>query len=57
MLALMIALSGPPAPTAPWIAGRILTLPHLHVGVRPALFVAPGEIDAGVTVQVSTKLL
>lgn len=47
-------MSGPqPAP-----AGRILTLPWLHIGVRPALDVEKsGDWGLGVTVQVRARLL
>lgn len=58
MLALLVALSGPPAPPPPpsWYGGRIVTLAGLHVGVRPAVFIAPGEMDFGITLQLTTRL-
>lgn len=61
MLALVLALSGPPAPPAvtppAWYGGRLLSTPSLHVGLRPALFVGAGEVDVGLTLQISTRAL
>jgi hypothetical protein len=59
MLGLLVALSGPPPPVPPWFgtAGRVYTSPAIHVGVRPALFVAPSELDVGLTVQVTIFVL
>lgn len=54
MIALLLALQGPPAPAPPWAGGRILSLTGLHVGARPALYMSPDEIAAGLTVQIST---
>jgi hypothetical protein len=55
-LALSLALSTSPAPQppAPW---RVYVSTSLHVGVRPAALVSTGELAAGVTVQLSAKVL
>jgi hypothetical protein len=50
-LALALALSAlEPPPARPL---RIVDAPVLHVGVRPAAYVARGEWGVGVTLQVS----
>jgi hypothetical protein len=48
-----------PAQSPPWYgtAGRIITTPMLHVGVRPAFFLDPDEVSIGLTVQITAKEL
>jgi hypothetical protein len=61
VLALLLALSGQPAPLLPpWYslpAGRVYTTSRLHVGVRPAGYVDYGSVALGVTVQVTCDAL
>ena len=60
MLALAIVLQqgAPPLAPPPWYAsGRVLANEWLHVGIRPALFIASGELDVGFTLQVITHVL
>ena len=38
---------------APLPVWRVVNLPELHVGVRPAVLLSPGEVGGGFTVQVS----
>lgn len=65
-LALALAMGATPtgSPPPPWYQPwRLVTLPALHVGLRPALFVdnetADGswEIGAGATLQVTLDVL
>jgi hypothetical protein len=55
-LALSLALSTSPAPQppSPW---RVYASASLHVGVRPVALVSRDELAAGVTVQVSARVL
>jgi hypothetical protein len=56
MLALWLALQAgparPPEP-APW---RVYTSEGVHVGVRPAMLLTPGERAVGLTVQVRLSI-
>ena len=68
-LALAFALqhadaTAPPAPASGWTAtGRIVDLPALHLGARPAVFIDPegddGQLEwgAGLTVQLTAAVL
>lgn len=60
-LALASAHDPPSAPLA-WWTGRLVTLPNVHLGVRPAAFLDNedhGQLECGaaVTVQLSTRAL
>lgn len=61
MIGLVLVLQTPqmPATPPPWYgtAGRIITTPTLHVGVRPAFFANHDEIAIGATVQITAKEL
>jgi hypothetical protein len=59
VIALLLTLSGPPQPSPPWYgsAGRIYTTSTVHVGVRPALFMAPAELDLGCTLQITARII
>jgi hypothetical protein len=60
LIGLVLALQSPmPAQSPPWYgtAGRIITTPTLHVGIRPAFFLDPDEISIGLTVQITAKEL
>lgn len=56
-VALVATLSAmAPSPSvAPWFVTpwRLVDRPDLHVGLRPAAYVGPGEIAVGVTLQVT----
>lgn len=61
---LALALAGQtPSPSMPsssnWLStGRLMDASNLHLGVRPALYLDKGgEVDLGLTIQVSTNLL
>jgi hypothetical protein len=48
----------PPAVSWPlWSYGRVVTLPALHVGVRPHLLLSTAEGGAAVTVQLRLPIL
>ena len=60
LLAAILTLSPPPllpAEPSPSPPGRVLTLPWLHLGIRPAVYVSPRSEALGVTVQVSADVL
>jgi hypothetical protein len=58
MIAMLLAMSASPPPM-PWYgtAGRILTTPTLHLGIRPAVHVDRNEFAAGLTLQITTHVL
>lgn len=54
----LVAKEPASAQPAGWVAtGRIVDGPSFHLGVRPAVFFDGTEVDVGVTIQVSLKVL
>lgn len=52
MIALLVALQGPPIATVPW---RVVNLPWLHLGVRPYVYLDSSSAEVGVTMQLTTN--
>jgi hypothetical protein len=59
VLALALALQLAPQPMSlPWgTVGRVYSGAHVHVGVRPAVYVDTNEVAIGATVQVTVRTL
>jgi hypothetical protein len=58
-LALALAAKEPVVPTSQGWAqtGRIVDREDFHLGIRPAFYYDGSELDFGVTIQVSLKLV
>jgi hypothetical protein len=54
-LALAFAITTQGQSLPPWYGGRVFTSAALHVGLRPAVLVAPDELALGFTMQVTVR--
>lgn len=59
MLPLVLTISAIPAASPPWygVAGRILTTPAVHIGLRPAVHIDRNEVAAAITLQLTALVL